>query len=150
MTALQAKVTILGIFGLSIFSSCQASHTPPTKLLPAYSIDISYLLQTDKISVKQGGSFTLPMKVDSLVDQSLYIRFVLTGNNGEVPYFLQYDEPQGFLLLEPRSTIAAQITIRVTDDALLGDYIVGVHGQLQEPVNERSTMTQFFNLIITR
>jgi len=137
---------VVGITGLMLFSSCKPSM--PAKLIPAYSINISFPSQLSKVTVRQGGSVTLPVTVESLVDQPINIRLVLVAEVGQLPQFLQYDVPKEFTTLSPNASLDTQIKITVSDDAHVGNYNIGVNGQLQEPVKERSSLTQFFDLVV--
>jgi len=74
----------------------------------------------------------------------------LVANIGQLPQFLKYSQPNDrqFLALAPNASLDTQITITVSDDAQVGDYKIGVTGQLQEPVKDRSNLTEFFDLVV--
>ena len=131
-------------------ASTRVMQLPATKLIPAYSINISFPSQLSLVTVKQGDSVTLPVSVKSLVDQPINIKLVLVANIGQLPLFLKYSQPNDgqFVTLAPNASLDTQITITVSDDAQVGDYKIGIHGQLQEPVEDRSTETMFFDLVV--
>ncbi|MDD4859689.1 MAG: hypothetical protein PHR56_05735 [Dehalococcoidales bacterium] len=144
------RIVILLVVVLVTLTACTSPRVSiPTKLIPAYSINISFPSQLSEVTVEQGGSVTLPVTVKSLVDQPINIRLVLEASVGQLPQFLQYDVPKYFVTLAPNASLETQITITVSDDAQVGDYKIGVNGQLQEPVNDRSKMTMFFDLVVT-
>ena len=131
-------------------ASTPIMQLPATKLIPAYSINISFPSQLSLVTVKQGDSVILPVSVKSLVDQPINIKLVLVANIGQLPLFLKYSQPNDgqFVTLAPNASLDTQITITVSDDAQVGDYKIGIHGQLQEPVEDRSTETMFLDLVI--
>jgi hypothetical protein len=145
---------ILSIIGLVLFPSCQTPQAPPTQMLPgtklppAYSIQINFPSQLNKVSVEQGGSVTLPVTVYSKVVQPIKIRLILEESSGQLPQFIQYNESKEFVTLAAEASFNTQITISISDDAKLGSYHIGIHGLLQEPVNERSGEAVYFDLAV--
>ena len=131
-------------------ASTPIMQLPATKLIPAYSINISFPSQLSLVTVKQGDSVILPVSVKSLVDQPINIKLVLVANIGQLPQFLKYSQPNDgqFVTIAPNASLDTQITITVSDDAQVGDYKIGIHGQLQEPVEDRSTETMFYDLVV--
>lgn len=140
---------------LVTLTACTSPTEPtlelPTKPLPAYTINIDFLTQQGVVTVKQGGSVAVPVTVTSLVDQPINIQLVLVANIGQLPEFLKYSQPNDrqFVALAPNSNLETQITITVSDDAPVGDYRLGIAGQLQEPVKDRSNLTQMFDFVVT-
>ena len=103
------------------------------------------------VTVERGGSVTVPLTVRSLVDQSIGMRILLVPLVGQLPHFIQYDvslKEYGteFVRLAPGAYVQTQITLSVSGDAQPGDYDIGVQGQLQKPIRDRSGMAQFFRL----
>jgi len=154
---LTVTVIVAGIIGSVLISSCQTPQVPPPKLLPptnklppAYTITIGFPYQSDKVSLKQGDSVTLKVMIRSLVDHPISIKPVLVTNIGQLPRFLKYSQPNDgqFVTLAPNASLDTQIAITVSDDAQVGDYKIGIHGQLQEPVEGRSGETMFFDLAV--
>lgn len=140
---------------LVTLTACTSPTEPtlelPTKPLPAYTINIDFLTQQGVVTVEQGGSVAVPVTVTSLVDQPINIQLVLVANIGQLPEFLKYSQPNDrqFVALAPNSNLETQITITVSDDAPVGDYRLGIAGQLQEPVKDRSNLTQMFDFVVT-
>ena len=147
----QTVTLILGSIGLVLLSSCQQEAH---KLLPAYSINMSFAGEQGMVAVEQGGSVTVPLTVRSLVDRSIDLRILLVAMVGQLPPFLQYDvslKEHGteFVRLAPGAYVQTQITLSVSGDAQPGDYDIGVQGQLQKPIRDRGGMAQFFRLTVT-
>lgn len=141
-----ANGVIVGIVGLVLLSACGPSV--PAKLPPAYTINISFPSQLSKVTVNQGGSISLHVTVTSLVDQPMNIRLVLVDNGGQLPQFLQYNAQEEFAVLPASGSFDTLITINASNEAPLGDYDIGIKGQLKEPVKERSMLTHMFRLTI--
>jgi len=143
---------IFGIVGSMLCLSCKPSPTTPpsspTKLFPAYTIDIKYPAEEGFVTVERGGAFTLPVTVRSLVDEPIKIRLALTTNDG-VPEFVECELQKEYTTLNPGKTIDTQITIKIAEDAPPGSFYLGITGELQEPVKERGGEAMFFMLTVT-
>ncbi len=154
ITRIIVPVVVAVLVALTACTSPTAStpvmQLPAGKLIPAYSINISFPSQQGVVTVEQGGSVAVPVMVISLVDHPINIILVLRANIGQLPQFLKYSQPNDgqFVTLAPNASLDTQITITVSDDAQVGDYKIGIHGQLQEPVEDRSTETMFFDLVV--
>ncbi len=134
---------IFSTTGFILYTSCKPPM--PTKLLPAYTFDIDYPSQEGFVTVGKKDSIILPVTVRSLVDEPIKIRPRLTAPS-KVPEFISYEVPQEFVTLNPRDSINTQITIKVSQDAPPGTYMIGITGELQEPVKERAGTAMMFNL----
>lgn len=141
-----ATAVIVGIVGLVLLSAC--GPTVPPKLLPAYTINISFPSHLSKVTLNQGGSISLPVTVTSQADQPMNIRLLMVDNDDQLPQFLQYNAQEEFVALPARGSFNSLITINAANEAPLGDYDVGIRGQLEEPVKERSMLTHMFRLTI--
>ena len=93
---LMVTTIIFGIIGSMLYLSCKSTPTTPpdielpTKLLPAYTLDIKYPAEGASVDVERGGSVTLPVTVRSLVDEPIKIRLNLTAVY-KVPEFVQFE-----------------------------------------------------------
>ena len=150
---LMVTTMIFGIIGSMLCLSCKPIPTTPpskspTKLLPAYTINIKYPSEEGFVTVERGGAFTLPVTVRSLADDPIKIRLALTAAD-EVPEFVEYELQKEYITLNPGKTIDTQITIKVTEDAPPGSFYLGITGELQEPVKERGGEAMMFMLTVT-
>jgi hypothetical protein len=136
---------ILVIIGLMLYISCKPDVPIITGPVPAYSLKIDYPSIERLVRLERGGSVTLPVTIKSLVDEPIEIRLVLT-DTPQVPAFIEYEVPEGYINLNSRGTVDTQIIIKVSEDAQLGSNNVGIAGELQEPIEGRSSVGVMFEL----
>ena len=106
--------------------------THPTKLLPAYSLNITFPSEEGYISLRKGESITLPVAIKSLVDEPMKIRLVLRPSPSReepLPEFITY-EVEGCITVNPHETFLTQITIKISEDAQPGEYSFELTGEL--------------------
>ena len=106
--------------------------THPTKLLPAYTLDISFPHEEGYVSIRKGESVTLPVAIKSLVDEPMKIRLVLRPSPSReepLPQFITY-EVEGYITVNPHETVQTQITIKISEDAQPGEYSFELTGEL--------------------
>jgi hypothetical protein len=157
---------MLFVIGAAVNLSCKPTattspssnlHTPkitpdesqlPHKLLPAYAIDIQYPSEEGFVTVKRGGSFTLPVTVRSLVDVPMKIRLALNAY-GEVPEYVEYELPKEYTTLNPGESFSSSIAVDITINAPTGSFYLGVTCELEEPVQERGGESMNFLLTIS-
>jgi len=123
-------------------------YTPPTKLIPAYTLRITF--PPEPFTVRRGEAVTLPVAIKSLVDEPIRIRLALvsTDSSAPLPGFITY-EIEGYLTVNPHETVNTQMTIKVSEDALLGEYSCSLYGELLEkPPEGYSGMDYFFSLVV--
>ncbi len=145
---------IFGIIGSMLYLSCKSTPTTPppvefpTKLLPAYTLDIKYPAEEGSVNVDRGGSVTLPVTVKSLVDEPIKIRLTLTAVD-KIPEFVQFETEKEYRTLKPGGTISTEMTITVSENAPLGSFFLGITGKLEEPVKERAGLSMNFTFTVT-
>jgi len=150
---------IVGYINYTLYSPSEIVPTPteeetplppPTKPLPAYTLDITF--PSEPFTLRKGESVTLPVAVKSWVDEPIKIRLTLFWSysrlDGFVPGFITY-EVKGYLTINPHETVHTQMTIKVSEDALLGEYSCSLYGELLEkPPEGYSGMDYFFSLVV--
>jgi hypothetical protein len=141
-----AAPVLPAILGVLLSSSCGAQ--PPTKPLPAYGLFITFPTTQGIVEVEKGGSITLAVAVISNSEVPIDVRLVLVSPVGQLPGFVQYKVPQTFTNIAPSQFLPMQLTFGVSNDALPGDYNIGITGDLLRPVKGRSAITQGFLLAI--
>ena len=147
LIVLMVASMIFSIIGSTLSVSCKPEIPILTKPLPAYSLNINYPSIEGLVRVERGGSVTLPVTIKSLVDESIKIRLTLTATP-QVPAFIEYEVPEGYITLNSRGTIDTQITIKVSENAQLGSHTIGITGELREPIEGRSGVAMMFNLTV--
>jgi len=121
---------------------------PPTKLIPAYTLSITF--PSMPVIVRKGESVTLPVAIKSLVDEPIRIRLALVSMpDWEAPFpeFITY-EVEGYIMVNPHETAHAQMTIKASEDAQPGESSFETHGELEKPVKERGGEGYIFSLVV--
>jgi len=121
---------------------------PPTKLIPAYTLDITF--PSMPVTVRKGESVTLPVAIKSLVNEPIRIRLALVSmpdREAPLPEFITY-EVEGYVTINPHETVHTQMIIQVSEDAQLGEYSFELHGELEKPVKERGGEGYIFSLVV--
>jgi len=124
--------------------------THPTKLLPAYTLDISFPHEEGYVSIRKGESVTLPVAIKSLVDEPIRIRLVLLScpsREEPLPKFITY-ETEGYITINPHEAVQTQITIKTSEDATLGEYSFELTGELEKPVEGWGGEGYVFGIVI--
>jgi hypothetical protein len=146
------KYLILLAFLVVSFVSCFSCTKPevhmPVKKSPAYFIEIIYPNKPGQVMVKQGDSFSVTVTVSSLLDVPINIRPVVVDAGGQPPQYLTYEPQKDYTTLAPRDSFSDNFTIKVAENAPVGTFSVGFHGDLQEPVPDRAGVTFSFLLTI--
>jgi hypothetical protein len=154
--ALIACLLILSIGGTMAAVSCQPELPKlPINYPPAYFIDIQFPPEEEPreeglfyLTLERGSSLTLPVTVTSESNVPIRIRLALSDNPA-IPEFITFQTQQEYVTLEPEESIDMTVTFTIAESATLGSYRMSVWGELEEPVEERSTMGQAFTLVIT-
>jgi len=121
---------------------------PPIKLIPAYTLDITF--PSMPVTVRKGESVTLPVAIKSLVNEPIRIRLALVSmpdREAPLPEFITY-EVEGYVTVNPHETVHTQMIIKVSEDAQLGEYSFELHGELEKPVKERGGEGYIFSLVV--
>lgn len=121
---------------------------PPTKLLPAYTLDITF--PSTSVTVRKGESVTLPVAIRSWVDdepKNPSRLKIFPDPEFPLPEFIMY-EVEGYITVNPQETVSTQITIKVSEDAQLGEYSFYLYGELEKPLEEYSCIAYHFSLIV--
>ena len=146
-----ALMTSLFIFNIgAIMAPISCTTDMPQKDLPAYYLDIQFPVDESisSLSIGRGESETLPTTVTSNSDIPISIR--LTQDNQRVlPDFITFESPQDYVTLQPGENTTLYVTFNVSELAAPGEYTTGIHGELNNPVQNRSLMTQEFSLVVT-
>ena len=103
------------------------------------------------VIVRKGESVALPVAVESWADEPIKIRLALVSSpDPEVPLpeFITY-EVQGYITVNPHETVPTQITIKVSEDAQLGEHSFCLHGELEKPLEGYSGMAYCFSLVVS-
>ena len=146
--ALMASLLIPGIGGTATAASCTTSI--PQKDLPAYYFDIRFPAgePVSTLTVERGSSVLLPVTVTSNSDIPISIH--LTQDNQNIlPDSITFETRQDYVTLPPGENTTLYVTFSISELAASGSYTTGIHGELKEPVENRSLMTQVFNLVVT-
>ena len=124
--------------------------THPTKLLPAYTLKITFPDEEGYVSIKKGESVTLPVAIKSLVDEPIRIRLLLLSSPSReepLPKFITY-ETEGYITINPHEAVQTQITIKASEEAQLGEYSFELTGELEKPVEGWGGEGYVFDIVI--
>jgi len=152
MTAEPTTTTISTTTTITTSTTIEPFFYFPIKLPSAYTLLISFPSKEGSVIVKKGGSVVLPVTIKSWADKPIKINFTLVEHPfGNVPEFLRYEGykvPEEYITLDTRETLHTQIKIIVSENAQLGSYLIGICGELKEPVEGRSGECQVFELVV--
>jgi hypothetical protein len=142
-------IVLLILITMSGLSCKQPAISIPTKLFPAYNIEVQYPNRPGRVTVKQGDSFAVTVTIRSLVDMPIVIRPILIDAGGQSPGYLTYEPQKDYTTLAPNNSFSENFTIRVAGNAPVGTQSIGFRGELQEPVPDRAGAGFSFILEIT-
>jgi hypothetical protein len=145
---LLTSLLIISIGTTTAVVSCTADM--PEKLLPAYYLDIRFPAgePVSTLTTTRGNSVFVPVIMTSNSEVPISIR--LTRDDRRVlPDFITFESRTDFITLQPGENTTLYVTFNVSELAIPGSYDTGIHGELKEPVANRSLITQVFNLFVT-
>lgn len=121
----------------------------PAKLFVAYTIDIAFPSEEGSITSRRGDTVTIPLSIRSWVDEPIKIRLALVSRSNEpLPEFIAY-EVERPITVNPRETVHSQITIKISENAVPGEYLIAITGQSQEPIEGYSDIALGFSLVVS-
>jgi hypothetical protein len=151
--------TLMIISGILAFiiggaaGSC-ANNTPDIahKLMPAYSFEIQFPADeqdTGTLTMEPGTTVILPVVARSLSDIPISIRLTQEHNINS-PDFITLHGDNDYITLQPTDNITLAVTCTIAGNAAPGTYQAAIHGELEKPLTNRSTMSMGFRIIITK